>query len=1399
VRLDFEMRPTLRSLFFLAVGLLAGSPAWAQDPLNRLSSVKVEEGDDTTRIVVKGEKVPAFTVFKLSDPVRLFIDVSSADLSAIQTPIEVNNGVIGEITTLQFTDDVATVARLIVGLKTDAPYSVKARGNDLVVTIDAAKRTARKPVASVAAAGGAAVAAVADAERRARSAAQKAQEAEARASAAEQRARDAERRATTLAQLRVQDSDAKDAAETAKAAAEAQAAEARASVQEAEARVRVAEARADEARVAEAQARSQKDAGAGANTAALARAREAESRAADAEARAAGLARAVAEAKSQTQAAVARAQQAAAKANARIAATNEAARAAEQRLAEVRSQGGATQARIAAAEESAKAARAAADQSKAQSAAQARAAKTQIAAANTSAAQADARALTAANEAEMQARSAAAAAQKAQKAADRLARAESRADAAETRAAQAEARATAAESDRQRLSAELAAIGQQQADAHAQIVRLEGEQTRLAGNLKTARAAKDAERSKVIEAQERARRSELAAERARLTQLDSAKASSALAQRVTELNTQLQAAEEVDSGSEDAARLKTELAGARREGDTLRGQLKNRDDELSAARSEASRIRQDAERLGAELVTARSSRADAAETRAAQAEARATAAESDRQRLSAELAAIGLQQADARAQIVRLQSQQTRLAGNLKTARAAKDAERSKVIEAEERARRSELAAERARLTQLDSAKASSALAQRVTELNTQLQAAEEVDSASDDAVRLKTELAGARREGDTLRGQLKNRDDELSAARSEASRIRQEAERLGAELVTARSSVTAAPVVVAPPAAATRIVSVKFDDSADRTRIRIGIVGRPLFKTLREGERTRILEFTNARIDPAIERTLDTSEFPSAVQIVSSFQAPPPGERVRVVVTLNEQVGDDVIIEGNSLVWAFNKPAAASAVVSAVPPPPKWAAPIQDLGPQDPVKFNQPKAAVYTGTAQAGFGATRRVKPKKTRRYSGRRINIDIKDGDIHNILRLLAKEGNVNIVTSDDVKGTVTVHLKLVPWDQALDIILRTKSLGMVREGDIIRVAPAKTLAEERDLALRALEVKEKLKPLRVKLISVNYASASDLLPRVRSVLSDRGKAEFDKRTNTVIVNDVIENVEAAEDIISRLDTQTPQVLIEARIVEVNTVNVRQFGIQWGGQALLSPALGNETGLRFPSVVGLRGGADDIQTPSNGTATTPNFIVNLPAQAGGGSGGVLGMTFGSIDGAFNLNVRLSALENRGTVKIVSSPKITTLDNKKATISQGVSIPISQVSAAGTQTVFFDADLKLEVTPQVTQDGNIYLQLLVENNTPDFQNVGARGDPTILKKEAETELLLKDGDTTVIGGIYSSNAGTNTSEVPYLASIPILGALFRNYQENDRRTELLIFITPRIVNRSAAQVRTTR
>jgi type IV pilus assembly protein PilQ len=199
---------------------------------------------------------------------------------------------------------------------------------------------------------------------------------------------------------------------------------------------------------------------------------------------------------------------------------------------------------------------------------------------------------------------------------------------------------------------------------------------------------------------------------------------------------------------------------------------------------------------------------------------------------------------------------------------------------------------------------------------------------------------------------------------------------------------------------------------------------------------------------------------------------------------------------------------------------------------------------------------------------------------------------------------------------------------------------------------------------------------------------------------------------------------------------------------------------------------------------------AVNPNYVVNLPAPIGTGSGGGLGLTLGSLSGAYNINLRLSALESTGQVRIVSAPKITTLDNVEAAIEQGVAIPISVVSAAGTNTVFVDAKLNLTVKPHVTNEGSVVMHVNITRNEPDFVNVGARGDPTILKKQARTEMLVRDGDTAVIGGIYTRNSGVSYQKLPWVADIPILGWLFKNRRENDDRTELLIFITPRIVNR---------
>jgi type IV pilus assembly protein PilQ len=295
-------------------------------------------------------------------------------------------------------------------------------------------------------------------------------------------------------------------------------------------------------------------------------------------------------------------------------------------------------------------------------------------------------------------------------------------------------------------------------------------------------------------------------------------------------------------------------------------------------------------------------------------------------------------------------------------------------------------------------------------------------------------------------------------------------------------------------------------------------------------------------------------------------------------------------------------------------------------------------------------------------------------------------------------------------------------------------------------------------------------------------------------DLRTNSLVVKDTEEHVAAVEEMVRKLDAQTPQVLIEARVVEASSTFQRDIGVQWGGNMARSSVFGNETGLSFPSVVGVAGGADGNAPDTHGVGINiPNYAVNLPAAVGAGSGGALGLTLGSLGGSANLNLRLSAAEQEGIVKVVSSPKVLTLNNTTATIKQGIQIPISVVSAQGVQTRFFNADLKLQATPHITQDGNVKMVVQITKNEPDFSNRAADGNPTIASREASTDLLLGDGETTVIGGIYQRTTSTGTKKVPFFGDIPLLGVLFRNRSEVDKRSELLIFITPRIVNRAAS------
>jgi type IV pilus assembly protein PilQ len=437
-------------------------------------------------------------------------------------------------------------------------------------------------------------------------------------------------------------------------------------------------------------------------------------------------------------------------------------------------------------------------------------------------------------------------------------------------------------------------------------------------------------------------------------------------------------------------------------------------------------------------------------------------------------------------------------------------------------------------------------------------------------------------------------------------------------------------------------------------------------------------------------------------------------------------------------------------------------------------------------------------------KRYTGRKISLDFKDADVHNILRLIADVSGKNVIAGEDVKGKVTVRMLNVPWDQALDVILESLDLGKVSLNNIIRVAPAEKLRKEQEELLKHKASIEETKELVTRIFSVNYSSADEMVDQVKGLLSKRGTIQVDKRTNTLIVKDILENVQMAINLIKKLDTPTPQVLIEARIVEATTRFTKEVGVQWGGGYAMSSVYGNPTGLFFPNSIGVAGGqyptggavaAGSSSTTGGGsvenTPTVPNFAVNLPAAVGQGSGGAVSFLFGSLNNAAVLDLRLSALEATGEGRIISSPRVTTIDNKQAVIKQGISIPYETVSQQGTQTQFIDATLSLTVTPHITADRSIIMKIKAEKNAPDTTIRSAGGTPSISKKEANTEVLVKDGETAVIGGIMQLNKSESVAGVPWFMKIPIIGWFFKKKSNVEENTELIVFITPRIVTQT--------
>jgi type IV pilus assembly protein PilQ len=417
--------------------------------------------------------------------------------------------------------------------------------------------------------------------------------------------------------------------------------------------------------------------------------------------------------------------------------------------------------------------------------------------------------------------------------------------------------------------------------------------------------------------------------------------------------------------------------------------------------------------------------------------------------------------------------------------------------------------------------------------------------------------------------------------------------------------------------------------------------------------------------------------------------------------------------------------------------------------------------------------------------RYTGNPVSLDFQGADLRAVLRTFSEISGLNLVIDPTIQGTVDVALRDVPWDQALDIILRANKLGYVIDGTIVRIAPLTVLADEEAQRRKLSDEQALAGELRVLTRSLSYAKAEDLRQLLtQTVLSQRGQIQFDARTNTLIINDLADRLERASALITTLDRPEPQVEIEARIVQTTRDFARNIGIQWGVGARASTALGNTLPFSFPNQGSLTGRTGATQSGDATGADAVGSVVNMgvsPATSG------IGLALGSVNGAVNLDVALTALESTGQGRILSTPRVSTQNNIEAEITQGIQIPIQTVANNTVTVSFKDAALTLRVTPQITATNTVIMRISVENASPDFSRA-VNGIPPIDTQRALTQVLVGDGDTTVIGGIYVSREQASQDRTPGLHRIPLLGWLFQRNEFSDESRELLIFITPKIM-----------
>lgn len=533
------------------------------------------------------------------------------------------------------------------------------------------------------------------------------------------------------------------------------------------------------------------------------------------------------------------------------------------------------------------------------------------------------------------------------------------------------------------------------------------------------------------------------------------------------------------------------------------------------------------------------------------------------------------------------------------------------------------------------------------------------------------------------------------------------------------------------------------------------------------------IIEVQNAVLPKKFQRPYNTKDFSGPIGSINAYQNP-GGDVARIVLQMKQPIEPAVQQEGSSiLVMAVG--GAASQVVQE-------SETASEPTPETPIEPTSEADAVISQTqAQEQILQSRTLDDflSGNMKFYGRPISIQVKDGDIRDVFNFIAEESGLNLVLSEDVTGKVSLKLKEIPWDQALVVLMQSKQLGYVRQGNIVRIAQLKQIRAETDATKEVIEAQKQLQPLKVKVFPISYAQAKELEPQVQGFLTSRGKVRADVRTNSLVVSDISEVLGKVTKLLVALDTQTPQVLIEGKVVEARDTFDQQIGVEWDW----SPG-----------------------TPKTAVGTSVNSGLERMASLNLGNAQSGSLTIGPLVGRlFNwdtVSASLNLWEKEQKIKVLSSPRVVTLNNVKAIIEQIEEKPLSSISTVNGQTTvsvsYKQAKLQLQVTPQITAEGGVIMNLIVAREFFGAAQTLGSGDNTtqaspLNSRQAQTTVLVANGETAVVGGIYQADNSETEEGVPFLRKIPLLGKLFSSSTVANSKNELLIFLSPRVLNKEKA------